>query len=163
MMKFNYSKVASTLGLIGLVALSYPTYKLWKFAHASSDYFKYVGAAIDCFIQENGQNETDVDILFQGYKSRKAYADAVNKRYPGVYPKDSQLLNRKTYNSQIPECKKFYTQFQCWEMDPYDPKSLDGCGKKFGLTQEEIDIMKKDPSKIHEIMGGMYKKERDEK
>lgn len=137
---------------------SYYTHRLWIFAGKVSKGFEYTYAAIDCLIQENGQSETDIDILFKGYKSREAYVKAVNKKYPGTYDKDNTIVNRTMYNTQIPECKIFYTQYRCWQLDPHDPKSLDGCGKHFGLTQEEIDIMKKDPSSIKRIIDDWVKR-----
>lgn len=143
---------------MALLTLSYYTHRLWVFAGKVSKSFEYTYAAVDCLIQENGQNETDVNILFDGYKSRKAYVNAANKKYPGLYPKDSPILVRKTYNDQLPQCKIFYSQYRCWELDPYDPKSLDGCGEHFGLTKEEIETMKKDPSSIDRVMDGMFKR-----
>ena len=143
---------------MAIVVLSYYTHRLYVFAHKSSDYFAYLSAGLDCMIQENGQNESDVDVLFKGFKSRQEYADAANKEFPDLYPKDGAFLNRTEYNDQIPECKVFYSQYRCWELDPHDPKSLDGCGKHFGLTQDEIDTMKKDPSKIDQIMDAMFER-----
>lgn len=156
-------KILATILCLAIVGSSYFTYRLWVFAGKVSKAFEYTYAAVDCLIQENGQNESDVDILFKGYKSRQDYADAANKEWPGLYPKDSPLLVRKAYNDQIPECHVFYTHYRCWALDPHDPASLDGCGKHFGLNQQEIDTMKKDPSKIQETMDQWWKRRKEEK
>lgn len=150
------------LALVGVLVLGYWTHRLWKFAKASEHYFAYVSSAIDCLIQEDGQNQTDIDILFRGYKSRQAFADAANKQYPGLYPKDSPLLVRKTYDDQIKECHDFYSHYRCWMLDPHDPASLDGCGEHFGLNKQEIEIMKKDPSKINQVMDAMWERRKKE-
>lgn len=154
-------KLSLTLAVltIGLCATAYYTRRLYVQAGVEYKQFQYVYAAIDCLIMESGQNETDVDILFAGYESRQAFANAQNKKYPGMYDPDSDLLKkRKIYNDQIPECHAFYTHFRCWALDPHDPVSLDGCGKHFELTQAEIDTMKRDPSSIERIMGEAWKR-----
>lgn len=140
-----------------MATLGYYTYRLHSYAVKTSKAFEYVYAAIDCLIQENGQVETDVNVLFQGYKTREAYFEAVNKESPGLIEKD-RYLKRQLYDEQIPECKKFYSQYRCWELDPRDPASLDGCGRSFGLTQSEIDTMKKDPNTIKAIMDASFKR-----
>ena len=156
-------KILASLTLISIVVLGYYTHRLWVFASKVSYGFEYTYAAIDCLIQESGQNESDVEILYKGYKSRKEYADAINKEFPGAYGPDSGLLTkRKIYNGHIPECKIFYSQYRCWELDSHDPKSLDGCGKHFGLNQDEIDTMKKDPSTIDKIMNAAWERRKKE-
>lgn len=153
----NYSLI------IVLVITSYYTYRLFIFAGKASKSFEYTYAAIACLIQETGQSESDIDIIFKGYKTRQSYANAANKEFSGLYPKNSPFLVRKLYNDQIPECHKFYTHYQCWSLDPHDPESLDGCGLHFGLKQEEIDIMKKTPSSVDKIMTLFWKRLREKK
>ena len=135
------------LGILLLVAsittLGYYTHRLWVFSGKVSDSIEYTYAALDCLIQESGQIENDISTLNSGGK---------------IYRK------RVFYNEDIPECKRFYSEFRCWELDPHNPKSLDGCGLHFGLTQEEIDTMKKDPSTIDKVMDTSWKrKEKDNK
>ncbi len=149
--------LVASLGMI-----TYYTYRLHEFAVKASKAFAYTYAAVDCLIQESGQNETDVDIIFKGFKSRQAYADAANKEWPGTYDAKSPLIRREMYNDQIPECHVFYAQYRCWMLDPKDPKSLDGCGKHFGFTQEEIDRMKQDPKTVDTIMKEHWAKDKKE-
>lgn len=42
----------------------------------------------------------------------------------------------------IDSCYKYLAHHQCWMLAYNDPISLDNCGAKFGLTQEEIETSK---------------------
>jgi len=125
-------------------ALGYYGHRLWVFSGKVSKHLEYVGAAIDCLIMQDGQSRTDIDILFQGFRSRESYYKAVNKIYPNLYSKEEikKYSNYEAYNTQIPECKVFFTEYRCWSLDPHSNKSLDGCGKHFRISQEDIDAMK---------------------
>lgn len=129
-------KLFIALAIAWLGTVSYYTHRLWVFAPKVSQAFDYYSAAVDCLIQENGWNEADAQDLSHHRK----------------------LTKRNLYNDQIAECHLFYTHYRCWMLDPKDPGSLDGCGKHFGLTQEEIDTMKKDPSTIDAVMDANWKR-----
>jgi hypothetical protein len=120
--------IAFAIAWLGTV--TYYTHRLWVFAPKVSHAFEYYGAAIDCLIMEDGWTQGDVQDL----------------------AKHKKLNERKMYDDQIPECHIFFSRYRCWMLDPHDPGSLDGCGKHFGLTQLEIDTMKKDPSTIDAVM-----------
>lgn len=163
-MKTILNKLLMVALVLAVSILGYYTHRLWVFAAKVSYSIEYSYAAIDCLIQESGQNESDVNVLFKGYKSRKAYYEAVNKEAPGLYSKEDikKNIERKMYNEQIPECHDFYSRYRCWMLDPHDPLSLDGCGKHFGLSQGEIDTMKKDPSTIDAVMQANWDKKTSE-
>lgn len=132
------------------------------FAGKVSHSIEYANSAIECLIQQDGENQFDVDVLYRGFKSREAYAEAVNKKYPGAYDAERlQKLKRQMYNDQIPECHKFYSRHRCWMLDPHDPLSLDGCGEHFGVTPAEIAQMKKDPSSIDKVMETVWNRNKE--
>jgi hypothetical protein len=146
--------------MVGTLVSGYYVRRLWVFSNKVTKAFDYTFAAIDCLIQENGQSENDIDVLFKGFKSRKEYYDAVNKQYTGALNKT--YLERKVYNDQIPECKKFYSVYRCWELDHNNIKSVENCGKNFGLNQDEIDAIKKDPKNSDKIIDQSWKRQEKE-
>lgn len=148
----------SVLGLavvVGLGITSYYTHRLWVWNFKVAKAFDYYEAAVECLIQEHGESEHDLEILFKGYKSRESWMKAAEKEFPGLYTDNDaetkerrdRLLKREMYSEQIPECKTFFSEYRCWELDIDNTKSLDGCGLHFGLLQSEIDAMKAEPDK----------------
>lgn len=134
------------VGLLGLNA--YCTYANWvtlthtrKVVNHNNE---YLYAAIDCLIQENGAAEGDAELARQGLTRAQA-----RKKFPDIW---GSFKDKQPYSNEIPECHDFYSHYRCWELDATDPKSLDGCGLHFGLTQEEIDTMKRDPTTIKRVM-----------
>lgn len=152
--------IAASLSITG-----YYTYRLWAFANKVSKAFEYTYSAIDCLIQQDGNLENDVDILFRGYKSRKAYYKAVNKQYPGLYSKNKieDADKRFMYNSDIPECNKFYSEQRCWILEAMSEKSVVNCGPHFGYTEDDIKKFKADPSKGKEISEEVWKRRAKER
>ena len=149
----------SALLALSIALTGYYTHKLWVFSAKVTRGFDYTYHAIDCLIMKDGQTQGDIEILYKGWRSRKAYYQAQNKKTPDLY--DKKVWEREVYDYQIPECKVFYTQYRCLILDPHDPKSLDGCGLHFGLTQQGIETMKKDSSTVERVMDEHFKRMKD--
>lgn len=154
-LKLLYVAAALSLSLVGWFG-----YKTYVYYTKVTFAFEYLFSGMECMIMENGQNEGDVEILFRGFKSRRAYYEAVQKEAPGLYSKDEieKKIKRPTYNSHIPACEKFYSEYRCWMLDPKNHKSLDNCGAHFGYLPEEIELLKKDPSKSEEVWKALVKR-----
>jgi len=158
------TKILIVLLIAVLATLGYFTHRIWVFSGKVSKAFEYTYAAVDCLIQQDGRNEGDIDILFRGYKSKKAYYQAVNREYPGLYSKEQidKNINRGMYNENIPECKVFYSQYRCWMLDPENEKSVVNCGPHFEYTEQDIADFKKDPSKGKEISQRVWDRRKEE-
>lgn len=159
------SKILSLLLVLSVITLSYYTYRAYRFIKASEHYFEYLNSGMHCLIQEQGETEMDIKILYNGhYRNRKAYIKAENKKHPGTFSLDEPFTKEKTaYDDQIPQCKEFYSQYLCWELDPHDIKSLEGCGPHFGYTKEDIEKVRKDPSKADQVSDEVWERQKKEK
>lgn len=141
---------------------AYYTYRAYRFAKASEHYFQYLNSGMHCLIQKDGFHDTDSEILYKGYRSRKAYDDAVFKKTGYHILAEEFLAIKKSYDGQIPQCKEFYSQFLCWELDPHDIKSLEGCGAHFGFTTQDIEKIRKDPSKADQVSDEVWNRRKEE-
>lgn len=166
-------KILGGLVVAALLAFNgYCTYHNWVvLTHArkvvNADYEwaaherDYSHAAIECLLQIHGQTENDLNRIEKGQTVEQARQEW-SKEW-GKAPEVRNPFNkREIYEDQIPECHVFFSQYRCWALDPHDPKSLDGCGKRFGLLQSEIDQMKTDPSSIKKIMDEAWNRKDEE-
>lgn len=139
---------------------AYYSYRVYRFSKASERYFEYLNSGLHCLIQEQGETEEDINILYNGhYRSRKAYI----KKHLEMFDLNEPFAKERTaYDDQIPQCKEFYSQYLCWELDPHDIKSLEGCGAHFGFTKEDIEKIRKDPSKADQVSDEVWERRKKE-
>lgn len=128
-------KIFDTALVLSIFFLGYFTHRIWVFSGKVQKSFEYSYSAIECLIQITAHTESQLDLVVEGNKLlyKQKYAEAM------------------PYYPNLPECAKFFEEQRCWVLNKKNPKSLDNCGKSFGYTSAEIEILKKAPSQMDAI------------
>lgn len=120
------------IGLLFLISVFIQGYyinHLVRFAKMTVKWSAYKEQEIKCLNERLGYDENSIYLL-QIHKTHSDQLKMYEERHGG-------------YHDCLPECKKFYTEFTCWEFNAKNDKSIDNCASMHGFDEKEKLELKK--------------------